>query len=306
MSSGFATSEVDLAVPLPSRASVESAAALKVAALTNMDQDEVLAFLSRRPIHTVCMASYIRDNGVVSSLNRGLFYGCRDAKGELKGVALIGHATLFETQCEAALEAFARLNHRYTASHLVRGEEEKIIRFWNYYEKLGNSPRLACRELLFAQTRPLSPIGELPRLRLAKAADLKTITEINAGMLRSECGIDPLKKDPDGFQDRIARRIEKQRVYVWESERRLVFKADIFAETHEMIYLEGINIHPLERGKGHGLRCMAQLGTLLLKRAKAICLLVNEQKQALTDFYLKAGFEPRGRYGTIYLDTPAH
>ena len=35
----------------------------------------------------------IRDNGIVSSLNRGTFYGCRDLNGNLEGVALVGHAT---------------------------------------------------------------------------------------------------------------------------------------------------------------------------------------------------------------------
>src|SRR4026208_2095608 len=65
--------------------------------LTNAETAEALSFLSRRPIHTVAMAGFIHDNGLVSALNRGTFYGCRNSGGELEGVALIGHATLLET-----------------------------------------------------------------------------------------------------------------------------------------------------------------------------------------------------------------
>src|SRR6185436_20691196 len=65
--------------------------------LTDADEEEVLNFLSRRPIHTVAMVGFIHDNGLVSTLNRGTFYGCRNYEGNLEGVALIGHATLLET-----------------------------------------------------------------------------------------------------------------------------------------------------------------------------------------------------------------
>src|SRR6266404_4518394 len=81
----------------------------KVEPLTEADKSEALAFLSRRPLYTVCMGSYIRENGVISPHNRGTFYGYRNRAGCLEGVALIGHATLIETTCDAALRACARL-----------------------------------------------------------------------------------------------------------------------------------------------------------------------------------------------------
>jgi len=85
-----------------------SSAALAAHVLTTGEESEVLSFLSARPVHTVIMASFIRDNGLVSPLNRGTFYGCRDEEGRLVGVALIGHATLVETESDDALAAFAR------------------------------------------------------------------------------------------------------------------------------------------------------------------------------------------------------
>src|ERR1043166_6358628 len=69
---------------------------------------EVLNFLSERPLHTVFMASLIRDNGLVSPHNRGSFYACRNAHGSLEGVALLGHATVIEARSSASISAFAR------------------------------------------------------------------------------------------------------------------------------------------------------------------------------------------------------
>ena len=300
MSSAVSANETEV---VPQMLSLERAAgrSLSVTALLNEHQDEVLAFLSSRPIHTVCMAGYILDHGVVSAQNRGIFYGCRGADGKLKGVALVGHATLIETQCDDALKAFSQLEHQYSRSHLIRGEHEMIQRFWSYYSSLGHQPRRACRELLFEQQAVPDIKGDTPELRTATQADLDQVIKINAEMIVSECGVDPLEKDGDGFRERVARRIEQDRVWVWSERGQLIFKADIFAETPQMIYLEGINVNGSQRGNGYGTRCLSQLGKILLQRSQSICLLMNERKELLEDFYKKAGYEFRGVYDTIYL-----
>ena len=52
----------------------QPAVTLTVSELVETDTNEVLAFLSERPIHTVCMTGFIRYNGLVSEHNRGAFY----------------------------------------------------------------------------------------------------------------------------------------------------------------------------------------------------------------------------------------
>ncbi len=301
MSSALAMAQTEVGRPQLSSPYQRAVNGMNVEALSEDDKEEILDFLSRRPIHTVCMAGYIRDHGVVSDLNRGTFYGCRDEEGSLEGVALIGHAILLETQSEEALKAFAQLRDRFENSHLIRGQHELIQHFWLHFSQYGHTPRLACRELLFEQQAAPQIDGPTPQLRLATLAELDEILNINAEMALSESGIDPRKKDPAGFRKRVVQRIEQGRVWVWASNGHLVFKVDIFAETPEMIYLEGVHVREQERGKGHGLRCMAQLGSILLNRSQSICLLVNEQKQKLSAFYMKAGYQLRGIYDTIYL-----
>ncbi len=46
-----------------------------------------------------------------SPLNRGDFYACVGARGEVRGAALLGHATLVEAEDEEAADALARFAH---------------------------------------------------------------------------------------------------------------------------------------------------------------------------------------------------
>src|SRR5438552_2108809 len=113
--------------------------------LNNRHREEVLNFLDTRPVHTFIMSSWINDNGLVSSFNRGIFYGCRDTQGALEGVALIGHITLFETKSNAALTAFAKLTQSCASPHAVLGEGKKISRFRSDFTTNGGTPpRIIC------------------------------------------------------------------------------------------------------------------------------------------------------------------
>lgn len=269
--------------------------------LTGECQAEVLAFLKARPIHTVFMAGLIQDNGLVSPLNRGVFYGCRDARGHLQGVALIGHAVLMDTRTPDALAAFSRVAQDCSNTHVMMGEEERIEAFWQHYAGKGQTPRLLCRELLLVQRWPVEALKAVPGLRQATLADLPHIVPVNARMAFEECGVNPLEADPKGFEERLVRRIQQGRLWVWLVDGELIFKIDVISDTKEVIYLEGAYVAPRHRGKGYGRRCMSQLGRQLLARAEAVCLLANNQNKSAQNFYRKVGYRRCASYDTIYL-----
>jgi predicted GNAT family acetyltransferase len=282
------------------------AASLSVQVLTHAHQGETLAFLARRPLHTVMLAGFIRDNGMESQLNRGQFYATRDREGHINGVALIGHATLIETESDEALAAFARIARGCANAHMLMGEQDKVEGFWSNYAEEGETPRLICREMLYEQRWPVEVRDAVRGLRKATLADLDSIMPVHAQMAFEESGVNPMERDAVGFRLRCARRIEQGRVFVWIEEGRLIFKADVVADTPEGIYLEGIYVSSEERGKGYGLRCLSQLSRNLLARTKSICLLVNERNWKAQAFYLSAGYKLRGTYETVFLSQPNH
>jgi uncharacterized protein len=274
---------------------------VRVAKLDANHETEVLDFLARRPIHTVAMVGLINDNGLVSSFNRGTFYGCRNVQGQLEGVALIGHATLMETTSDRALEALAEIAQTCTTGHLIMGEKERISEFWNYYAEAGQDMRRACREVLFELRWPVEARAEVPSLRLATVADLELIIPVQAQMAFDESGVDPLERDPKGFRERCARRIEQGRTWVSIDDGKLIFKADIVSDTSSVIYLEGIWTNEERRSQGYGLRCMSQLARQLLSRTQSVCVLVNEKNTKALNFYQRAGYKRRAVYDTIFL-----
>src|ERR1041385_5414334 len=281
-------------------------AEVKVERLTNSDAVEVLQFLAQRPIHTVAMMSLIHDNGIVSPFNRGTFFGCRDLKGQLEGVALVGHATLMETVSDRALAALAQVARECPNTHLIMGEKERVADFWSHYSEAGRRQRLACREWLFELSWPIEARESVKGLRPATVAELDLVMPIQAKLAFIESGVDPLEVDPHGFRQRCLRRIDQGRTWVVVENGDLVFKADIASKTSEVIYLEGIWLREDCRHTNIGTRLMSELMRRLLEDAKSICLLVNETNKPAQGFYRKCGFHFRATYETIFLPRKEH
>jgi hypothetical protein len=139
-------------------------------------------------------------------------------------------------------------------------------------------------------------------LRQASLEDLDHVVAVNSEMAVHEGGTNPLDRDPKGFVARIMRRIEQGRVWIWVRDDKPIFKADIVADTPQAIYLEGVYVNPEERGKGYGMRCLTQLGWILLAHTDAIVLTTNQRASGASSFYYKAGYRLSSYYETIYLD----
>ncbi len=274
---------------------------LETQPLSNEDRAEVERFLEARPLHTVFLSSLIRDNGVVSPLNRGIFYGCRNDDGSLEGVALLGHATIFETGNPECIQAFASLSKDFPNTHLIRGEPDKIESFWNFYGSGRRRARLFSRELLLEKQSPAATCEPVPALRQATLADLEMVVNANAAMMLHESGINPLIKDRTGFYERIGRRIWRGRIWLLVEDDQLVFKSDIIAENAHAAYLEGVYVASEKRRQRYGLRCLSQLTNHLLSRTKTVCLTVNVKLPGALRFYERVGYQVAGSYDTIYL-----
>lgn len=269
--------------------------------LANSDQSEVLQFLSQRAIHTVSMMSLIQDNGLVNEFNRGTFYGCRDANGQLEGVALVGHATLMETVSDRALALLAEVAQQCPNTHLIMGEKDRVADFWSHYSTAGRRQRLTCREWLYELNWPVAPRESTSTLRPATEAELELVMPVQADLAFAESGVNPMHVDPQGFRARCLRRIQQERTWVVVDDDKLIFKADVISKSSAVVYLEGIWVHDERRNSGEGFRFMNELTHRLLHDAKSICLLVNESNERAQSFYRKCGFRFRATYETIFL-----
>lgn len=287
----------------PSFSTLEVAPDLaRVKELRNIDREEALGFLALRPIHTVVMTSFISDNGIESILNRGKFFGYRNEAGTLEGIALLGHTTLLEARSEEALKAFAYFaRSAETPIHIIMSDGHVTERFWQHYSNGVSRPRLSCTELLFELSFPVLVRECGYNIRNARIEELEQVAKAHAEVAFIESGVDPMIADREGFLERVARRIEQKRVFVVIEDGKLLFKADIIAETNETAYLEGIYVSEEHRGQGIGSSCLASLSRSLLDRVSHVSLLSNQMFQAAHKSFLKAGFKNTGQCTTLFL-----
>ena len=262
----------------------------RVCELRNKDKAEVLGFLAIRPVHTVVMTSFINDNGIENPLNRGKFFGYRNHRGELEGIALIGHSTLVEARTEDALKALA-LTARTSSTpiHLIMSGGDIARSFWNYLYGSEKTPALTCTELLFETAFPMMVQKCDHELRFARPEELEAVAQAQAEVAEIECGINPMTKDREGFLKRVLRRIEQNRVFVAFEGDRLVFKADVIAEANEVAYLEGLYVSKEFRGQGIGAKLLSNVCLRLLDRVQNVCLLSNVEFRDAHRCFAKAG-----------------
>jgi ribosomal protein S18 acetylase RimI-like enzyme len=272
----------------------------RVETLTNSDCAEVLAFLERRPIHTAYLTGLVRDNGIESPLHRGIFYGYRNQLNQLEGVAVIGHATLMETSSDQAIHAFAQTAQSCHKIHVMMFEENRLDKFWDSYADADRTMRHAGRQHLLELRWPMD-VSRVPNLRLATSQDLPLLIPVHAELALCESGIDPRDDDPAGFSERYARRVQQGRTWVLIEDDKLLFKAEVIAETPDTTYIEGVWVDPEAHQQDYGRRCMSQLAKMLLWRTKSICLFVNDENEDAQRFYKESGYHTRTVFDTIYL-----
>lgn len=273
---------------------------LKTAALTENDREQVLAFLSYRPVHTVAMTSFIRDNGMISPLNRGTFYGCYSRTGELEGVALIGHVTLVESRSIAARQALAKVARETSAPmHIIIAEGGQAAEFF-MEARPGHAPRTVLEEYFFEIGFPFLVRRCEHEVRLADGGMLEEIAVAQAEVGFLETGYDPMLRDPEGFRTRTLRRIEQGRVYVMVQAGKVVFKADVVSLTDDVAYLEGVWVDEKLRGNGIGSACLAEVARRLLGTVQTVCLLSNSGFAAAHRSFEEAGFRKTGQCTTVF------
>lgn len=270
--------------------------------LIETDKPEALAFLSKRPFDAVMLAGLIHDHGIESTQHRGKFFGCRDQRGQLVGVALIGKVLLFEADSDESIGSFARCASECSDVRVVFAEEEKLRTFWRTFKPEAEMPE-PTRHIWIKSFTPLSDLAEpMKGLRAATINDLDPIVSVHAAMVHAETGVDPLLTDADGFRNRCAERVKAGRVWVCFKNGELIFKTDIATETPDALYAEGLWVHPDERRKGIATQGLATIRRLWTSTSgKVICAFMSSKAPPPESFFAKAGFAAVSEYARVYI-----
>jgi len=247
--------------------------------LVEPSTEQILAYCAGDPVERV----FLED---VARRESGRFAAVEDGDGALRALCHLGtNVVPSGTGCGAFAEVAARVSPR-----MLIGEENAVSELWEAARR--RLPR--AREDRLGQPVYLSASPPEPGatgLRAATRTDLDVLVPACARAHFEELGVDPLRRDPNGFRWRTRAQIEEGRSWVWLEDGAIRFKAEASAWTPAAVQLQQVWVDPPMRRQGYAARALRDLIRLLLARVPAVCLFVRADNAPAIRLYETVGME---------------
>jgi uncharacterized protein len=249
---------------------------------------QILEFCAKDPVERVFLEE-------VARRSLGRFVGLVET-GELVGLCHVGvNAVPSGRGCGAFAGEVAR-----AAPRMLIGEAGAVGELWEE----------ACRHLPQPrEDRPGQPVFVIRHppepgrsaLRAATVDDLDLLLPACAAAHEEELGVNPLRRDAEGFRWRTRAQIDDGRSWIWEEGGVILFKAEASAWTPSAIQLQQVWVDPPVRRQGYGNRALRDLVRLLLQKAPAVCLFVRAENVAAIKLYEAVGMQHVLDYRSVLL-----
>ena len=250
--------------------------------------DAILEYCAEDPVERVFLEDVAR---------RGL--GRFNALEEDGRVVALCHSGANVVPSGRGCGAFASVAVRARARMLI-GEQGAVSDLW----AAARAQLPAAREDRPGQ--PVYRISVAPEpgetgLRPAALPDLDLLVPACALAHEGELGIDPLRRDADGFRWRTRAQIEEGRSWLWDEDGVILFKAEASAWTPQAVQLQQVWTDPEARGAGYANRGLRDLIRLLLREVPIVCLFVRADNERAIRLYDAVGMEHALDYRSVLL-----
>jgi ribosomal protein S18 acetylase RimI-like enzyme len=248
--------------------------------------DQILDFCAGDPVERV----FLED---VARRGLGRFSGLAD-DGRLTALCHVG-ANVVPSGRDC--DAFADVTARSRARMLI-GEEQAVGELWAAAAPRMIEPR---------EDRPGQPVYVLDEppepgetaLREATTRDLDLLVPACAQAHFEEIGVDPLRRDREGFRWRTQAQVGEGRSWVWIDGETILFKAEASAWTPQAVQLQQVWVDPSVRNRGYGSRGMRDLCRRLLERTPTVCLFVRSDNEPAIHVYESIGMRRTISYRSL-------
>lgn len=293
----------------------------RVVLLNEGDATEVKEFLRRDVAENLFMLSWAENYGLVAARRPDLFHFRAIRCGsDLLGIMLVitERLALLDAVDTDAARVFGDWYRKggFQLEHIVSASES-VVPFWDAYSLGGEHPTIRARLVRDQELYTLSraqweaakehlQAGDFGETRLAGRRDADSVFWASARMHTEETLEDPLERDANHFRRHVEHRIDNDRTYAWvDSMRRLIFKADVSAQSAHGAQVSGVYTPPNLRGQGIATRGMRDVCQALFDRGyPQVTLYVNASNDAAKRVYQKVGFEYHSAYQTVFVADP--
>jgi ribosomal protein S18 acetylase RimI-like enzyme len=250
---------------------------------------QILDFCAADPVERV----FLED---VARRGHARFLALPGDAGSIRGLCHMGTNVVPSGQgCAVFAGPAARVGAR-----MVIGEERAVTELWEAAARRLSKPR---------EDRPGQPVYAISHvppagdtgLRAATMDDLDLLVPACAASHREELGVDPLRRDPEGFRWRTRVQIEEGRSWLWVDDETIRFKAEASAWTPSAVQLQQVWVDPPVRRRGNGSRGLRDLVRLLLERTPVVTLFVRTDNAPAIGLYDAIGMERVLTYRSILL-----
>jgi GNAT superfamily N-acetyltransferase len=258
-----------------------------MAATVSPTLDQVLAFCAEEPVERV----FLED---IARRGLGRFSAVAAGDGRLEALCHVGANIVPSGRgCAEFADAAGQ-----SGARMLIGEERAVGDLWEAAQRRMPRPR---------DDRPGQPVyalREAPEpgetgLRAATLGDLELLVPACSEAHREEIGVDPLKRDADGFRWRTRQQIEEGRSWLWLEDSVIRFKAEASAWTPAAVQLQQVWVDPQARRHGYARRALCDLCRLLLEQAPAVCLFVRPENGPALRLYDSIGMTRELMYRSL-------
>lgn len=250
--------------------------------------EQILRFCAQDPVERV----FLED---VARRGLGRFTGLLE-DGELVALCHVGvNAVPSGRGCGGFAREVAR-----AAPRMLIGESRAVGDLWTEVSTRLPSPREdRPGQPVFAITESPAP-GETG-LRPATLDDFDVLLPACAAAHAQELGVDPMRRDPEGFRWRTRSQIEDARSWLWVEDGVILFKAEASAWTPSAVQLQQVWVDPPVRRGGYGARGLRDLCRMLLTSVPAVCLFVRSDNLPAIRLYEAIGMKHVLDYRSLLL-----
>lgn len=239
--------------------------------------EQILAYCADDPVERV----FLED---VARRESGRFAALEGVEDDLRAVCHLGTNVV---PSGVGCGAFAEIAVKASPRMLI-GEQKAVTELWDEARRrLGRPREDRLGQPVYVSTTPPEPGGT--GLRAAMRTDLDVLVPACARAHYEELGVDPLRRDPNGFRWRTRVQIEEGRSWLWLEDGVILFKAEASAWTPSAVQLQQVWVDPPARRKGHAERALRDLIRLLLAEVPAVCLFVRAENEPAIRLYETVG-----------------